>query len=119
MTLARMREFLSTARYSRFFENIPHIISMLTKVPPKKFANEQKDQLNQIFLDVQKPYEKHKGKRKNFLSYSYITYKLCELLGYTEFLPLLRLLDHKNLLSADDIWKKVCAECRYQFIPTT
>ena len=108
VTLSRMREFLSSTGYSSFFENIPNIISILTHAPSHRFSSIQKEQLNAIFLSVQGPYEKHKGRRKNFLSYAYITYKLCELLNYNEFLPLLRLLDHRNLLSADCIWRKIC-----------
>ena len=135
-----MRDFLGATGYSSFFENVPNIISILTQVPSHRFTVEQKEQLNAIFLNVQAPYEKHKGRRKNFLSYayvllltdtcvfvtsltdrtptnpSYITYKMCELLSYTEFLPLLRLLDHRNLLSADAIWRKICKELKYEFI---
>jgi hypothetical protein len=75
--------------------------------------------LTQIFKEIQHPFEKHKGTRKNFLSYSYTTYKSCELLGYNEFLPLLPLLKApQNLLKADAIWKKICEECKYEFIPT-
>lgn len=119
MTLTRMREYLGRKGYSGFFENVPQIISRLTMVPPKRFTVEQKELLNHLFLKLQAPFEAIKGKRKNFLSYSYVSYKLCELLKYNEFLPLLRLLDHRNLLSADEIWRKVCAHCGFEFIPTT
>lgn len=67
-----MREFLGASGYSSFFENVPNIISILTQVPSHRFTAEQKEQLNTIFLNVQLPYEKHKGRRKNFLSYAYV-----------------------------------------------
>lgn len=118
MTYMRVREFLKATRYSGFFENIPKIIGILTGIPPNVFTKKQKEQLNTIFHEVQKPFKKNKGKRKNFPSYAYITYKFCELMGYNEFLPLLHLLAPKNLMVADSIWEHICSECKYQYIPT-
>lgn len=118
VTYNRVRTFLQTAGYSKMFAHIPQIISILTQRAPPRFTEEQKEVMVNIFLEVQEPYERHKGDRSNFVAYGYVTYKICELLGLYEFLPLLSKLDEKNLLKADRIWKMVCKDLRYRFIPT-
>jgi len=118
VTYNRVRSFLQTSGYSGMFAHIPQIISILTNRPPPRFTEEQREIMINIFLEVQEPYELHKGSRSNFVAYGYVTYKICELLGLREFLPLLSKLDEKNLLKADRIWKLVCRDLRYQFIPT-
>lgn len=120
VTYNLIREFLQKTGYSHCFGNIPQIISILTQRPPKRFSEEQKRKLTQIFKEIQEPFERHKGNRKNFLSYSFTTYKSCELLGLEDFLPYLPLLKApQNLLVADSIWKNICKDLGYQFIPTT
>ncbi len=119
MTYTRVRDFLQKIGYAHFFENITQIIGILTKRSTLRFNAEQKAKLTQIFKEIQEPFEKHKGKRRNFLSYAFTTYKSCELLGYTEFLPMLPLLKApQNLLKADAIWRKICEECEYEFVQT-
>jgi hypothetical protein len=119
LTYQVVRGFLGSSGYSGRFENIPKIIGLLTGISPKAFAVNQKQQLYDIFEEIQEPFQLYKGKRKNLLSYSYITYKFCELLGYTQFLPLLQLLATRNLMEADSIWEKICCDLKYQYIPTT
>ena len=104
--------------YSRFYENIVKIISCLTKKNPLIFTEQQKNELISRFYEIQPAYDKVKAARKNFPSYSYIMFKLCELLGYDEFLKYLPLLAPENLLRVDSIWKKICQLCKYQYIPT-
>ena len=73
-----------------------------------------------MFKDIQKPFDEHcPTERKNFLSYSFVLFKMCELLGedeYLQFFPLLK--SKEKLYSQDVIWKKICATLRWEFIPT-
>lgn len=119
LTYQVVRGFLGSSGYSIRFENIPKIIGILTGVSPRSFSVHQKQRLYDIFAEIQEPFQRFKGNRKNLISYSYITYKFCELFGYREFLPLLQLLATRNLMEADNIWEKVCCELRYKYIPTT
>jgi hypothetical protein len=68
----------------------------------------------------QLPFDKHcPTERKNFLSYSYVLYKFCELLSEDEYLPLFPLLKSKEkLFQQDCIWRQICKELRWEFIPT-
>ena len=57
--------------------------------------------------------------RKNFLSYSYVLFKFCELLGEDEYLQYFPLLKSKEKLYQQDlIWKKICTDLLWEFIPT-
>lgn len=115
----RVRGFLRELGYSHLFKNIVKIIGILTNRLPTQFTDEQRETLINRFHRIQEPFEKYKGDRKNFLSYSYITFKFCEMLGYDEFLenlPLLKAPQHQ--IAADRVWKKICKDCGYTFIPT-
>ena len=61
---------------------------------------------------------KHKpNDRKNFLSYSFVLHKFCELLEFDHLLecfPLHKQLD--ILMDNDDIWKKICTDLNWDFI---
>jgi hypothetical protein len=53
------------------------------------------------------------------LSYAYIVYKSCELLGIKHALPWLPLFkDPRNCRRADTVWKMICEELGLEFIET-
>ena len=83
-------------------------------------SQELEARLRLMFYNIQKPFEKHRPEdRKNFLSYSYVLYKFCELLGEDDFLPCFPLLKSKEkLYKQDEIWKSICAELRWGFYKT-
>lgn len=120
VTYTFVRSALQRTGFCQFFENTTQLISLLTKRQPRRFTDEEKTQLTRIFREIQGPFEKHKGKRKNFLSYSFTLFKLCELLGLREFLPYLPLLKAPaNLLAADALWEKICNDLNYEFVRTS
>ena len=119
ITYRRMRQFLSDSNFSMRFENTIKIMSIITERTPVRLTSQQRSELTRLFKQIQEPFMRHRGRRKNFLSYSYTMYKLCELLGYNELLPYLPLLKAPgNLLKADKLWKKICEDCNFEFVPT-
>ena len=57
--------------------------------------------------------------RVNFLNYYYVLYKLCELLNENTFLPFFPMLkDPIKRIEQDTIWKKICSELHWEFVPT-
>ena len=78
------------------------------------------EKLCNLFMDIQKPYAKHcPDDRVNFLNYYYVLYKMCELLDETKFLPFFPMLkDPVKRIEQDEIWKKICKELNWEFIPT-
>ena len=78
------------------------------------------DKLCSLFMDIQRPYAKHcPESRVNFLNYYYVLYKMCELLEEKQFLPYFPMLKDKvKRIEQDEIWKKICHELDWEFIPT-
>jgi hypothetical protein len=120
ITHSRVREFLKKLKLNKYYEHAPYICSTLNGVTPPRMSRELEDKLRVMFHHIQKPFEKHcPSDRKNFLSYSYILYKFCELLSEDEFLVCFPLLKSKEkLYKQDQIWKKITDELKWEYIPT-
>ena len=115
-----VRSLLKKLRLNKYYEHSPHIVSFLSGKKPPKMSNELEEKLRLMFFKIQRPFENNCPEdRKNFLSYSYILYKFCELLSEDSFLPCFPLLKSKEkLYKQDQIWKKICEELQWEFIPT-
>ena len=87
---------------------------------PPKMPQVLEERLRIMFKEIQEPFDKHcPEERKNFLSYSYVLYKFCELLGEDDFLQCFPLLKSKDKLYQQDlIWKLICKELKWEYIPT-
>ena len=119
ITYSETREILRKLGYYKYYEHIPFILSKFG-IPPPLFPVELQETLFNLFIEIQHPYSKHcPPDRLNFLNYYYTAYKLCELLGEDKFLPCFPMLkdaDKRN--EQDAIWKKICEELEWEFIPT-
>ena len=120
LTNEKTKEILKNLGYNKYYEHIPFIKDKLGIKPPV-MSNELENLLCNLFIEIQKPYSKYcPPDRVNFLNYYYTIYKLCELLGHHEFLqyfPMLK--DREKRIEQDLIWKKICNELNWKFIPTT
>ena len=116
----KMRKILKKIRLNKYYEHIPHIINKLNGLPPPKLSRDTERQLRKMFREIQEPFAIHKPKgRKNFISYSYILHKFCELLELDEFLPCFPLLkSHDKLSQQDKVWKKICNHLNWEFYPS-
>jgi len=81
-------------------------------------SREVEERLRFMFKEIQSSFIKHCPKnRSNFLSYSYVLYKFCELLELDSYLQCFPLLKNRDkLYNQDKIWEKICADLRWQFI---
>jgi len=81
---------------------------------------ELEQKLCNLFLEIQKPYAKYCPiDRVNFLNYYYVLYKLCELLREDKYLPYFYMLkDPEKRNEQDEIWKEICKDLHWEFIPT-
>ncbi len=120
ITHTKIKEILKKLGYNKYYEHIPYITTMVNGIKPPTMPQELEDRLRLMFYNIQGPFDKYCPKdRTNFLSYSYVLYKFCELLGEDEYLPCFPLLKSKEKLHKhDQIWKKITHELRWQFIPT-
>eukprot|EP00741_Cyanophora_paradoxa_P001497 tig00000492_g1449.t1 len=113
-----IRATLKKLKLSKLYEHVGIIYSRLTGTPPPRLSKEQEDRIKQMFSDIQEPFERAcPSKRKNFLSYSFVLHKICELLGLDDFLPYFPLLKSREKLHQQDgIWRLICADLGWEFI---
>lgn len=115
----KMREILRKLGLNKYFEHIQYINSIFGIKPP--IMNEElHETLCVLFIEIQKPWAVHcPANRTNFFNYTYTLYQLCVLLDQTQYLPYIPLLkDRTKQLEQDMIWKKVCDDLDWEFIPT-
>jgi hypothetical protein len=119
-TLARqkVREILKKLKYNKYYEHVPHIINRLNGQNAPVMSREVEEKLRYMFKEIQPSFQKNCPKdRSNFLSYSYVLYKFCELLDLDEYLPSFPLLKNRDKLYIQDkIWEKICEDLSWQFI---
>ena len=119
ITNAKTKEILKNLSYNKYYEHIPFIKDKLVIKPPV-MSPELEETLCNLFIELQRPYSKYcPDDRVNFLNYYYTAYKLCELLGerqYLEHFPMLK--DPEKRMEQDDIWKKICMDLDWEYIPT-
>lgn len=109
---AKIRDILKTMRLRKYYDNVPQIRFMITGIMPPQMTPYQEERCRLRFLVIQQPFKKHRPKdRKNFLSYPFVLYKICEIENWVEFLPCFRLPkgDDKRK-QQDEIWEKICNE---------
>jgi hypothetical protein len=115
----KTKDILRKLGYNKYYEHIPYINDKLG-IPPPIMKPELEETLCNLFIEIQTPYAKFcPDHRVNFLNYYYTAYKLCELLGenqYLEHFPMLK--DPEKRMEQDVIWKKICIELDWEFIPT-
>jgi hypothetical protein len=115
----KMREILRKLGLNKYFEHIQYINSIFGIKPP--IMNEElHETLCVLFIEIQKPWAIHcPPNRTNFFNYTYTLYQLCVLLGQSQYLPYIPLLkDRTKQLEQDMIWKKVCQDLDWEFLPT-
>ena len=120
ITHAKIRALLKKLRLNKYYEHVPYITNILNGIKPPNMPQDLEEYLRIMFKDIQRPFDDNcPTERKNFLSYSYVLYKFCELLGEDEYLQYFPLLKSKEKLYQQDvIWKKICRDLRWEFIPT-
>ena len=120
ITRTKVRAALKALRLRRYYENISSILCQLTGVKPRRLLKHEENQLKNMFLVIQKPFERHCPKdRSNFLSYSYILFKFCELTGLDWMLGYFKLLKGNDKLhKQDETFRKICEDLNWQFIPS-
>jgi hypothetical protein len=114
----KMKSILKKLGYNDYYEHIHYIINKLSNLPPPKITRDMEKIFIKMFTKIEGPWDIYKqAGRKNFLSYSYVLYKFCELLELDHLLdcfPLHKQLD--ILMENDVIWKKICNDLNWDFI---
>jgi hypothetical protein len=118
ITSIQLRKILKKLNYNKYYENIPHIINVLNGKKAPSLTRNEEEHLRSLFKEIQIPFSNNCPEdRKNFLSYSYVLHKFCELLEYDYLLthfPLLK--SREKLIQQDKIWKLICRDLNWEFI---
>jgi len=115
----KMREILRNLGLNKYFEHIQYINSIFGIKPPI-MSEELYETICVLFIEIQRPWAKHcPPERSNFFNYTYTLYQLCVLLDQSQYLPFIPMMkDRDKQLEQDMIWKKVCEDLDWEFIPT-
>lgn len=116
----KIRTYLKKNGLNKYYEHAYLIIDWLNGRSPPKIDEILKEELFNMFREVQEPYDRYRPKeRTNFFNYRWLLRKFFELLERDEFLPYCPPLksDEKNE-KQDQIWKKICEDLKWEFIPT-
>lgn len=124
LTRKRVKDYLQKYThlgYNKYYENINQIIYHLNGMQPLRMPPEVEEQLCNMFQKIQVPFELFCPRdRANFLSYSYVIHKFCQLLHYPEYLPYFTLLKSKEKLhQQDQLWKKICKNLGWNYYPSS
>jgi predicted nucleic acid-binding Zn-ribbon protein len=115
---SKVREILKKLKYNKYYEHVPHIMNRLNGQTAPVMSREIEEKLRYMFKEIQPSFQKNCPKeRSNFLSYSYVLYKFCELLELDEYLSSFPLLKNRDKLYVQDkIWKLICQDLSWEFI---
>ena len=115
-----LKDALKTLKFNKFYEHIPHIINMITGKQTPFLTRKNEEQLRIMFKDIQTPFQNNcPSDRKNFLSYNYVLHKFCQLLELDHLLIHFSLLkSREKLREQDKIWKNICKDLKWEYIPS-
>lgn len=113
----KIREILKKLELNKYYEHIPHIINHINGIPPPNITKSQEETLRVMFKEIQIPFMKYcPSNRQNFLSYTYVLHKFCELLELDHLLPCFPLLKSREKLQEQDaIWDKICNDLGWKY----
>jgi hypothetical protein len=120
LTPKKLRSILKKLKLNRYYEHLIHLVNKLTGINIPHFDPDVEERLRIMFKMVQPAFLKHAPKnRKNFLSYNYTLRKCIQLLERDEYLHLFPALkSREKTFEQDKIWKKICEELNWEFIPS-
>lgn len=113
-----MKTILKKIKYNIYYEHVSYIINKLNNLPPPKITRDMEKIFSSMFIKIQDPWELYKQpNRKNFLSYSYVLHKFCELLELDHLLECFTLhKDPDKIMENDNIWEKICKYLKWEYL---
>jgi len=120
LTVDKVRDVLKKLDLTKYYEHCHYITNRITGKPAPVITGELEEKVRNMFKEIQGPWMKYcPSDRSNFFSYPYIFFKFFQLLDKDEYLPHCRLLKSREKLQEhDEVWKQICRDLRWQYIPT-
>lgn len=113
ITPAQIKKVLKDLRLTKWNEHKNLICNKISGNPPPFLSSEEERMLQEMFEELQAPFQKYKPKkRKNFLSYGYTLNKLLRILGFPRRVwgQFTLLIGRQHLQMHDETWKKMMKE---------
>ncbi len=119
-TAIDVKKAMRKLKMTKYIENFYYILFAVTGRQPPYIKREIEDKIVRMFKMIDRVYLKiEKDKRRSFLNYYYILFKLLELMGQIELFPQVPLLRTRlRLRQHDFIWKKICDELEWTWKQT-
>lgn len=120
LTVEKVRDILKKLDLTKYYEHCHYITNRITGKPAPVITGDLEEKVRNMFKEIQGPWMKYcPSDRSNFFSYPYIFYKFFQLLDKDEYLPYCRLLKSREKLQEhDEVWKQICVDLKWQYIPT-
>jgi hypothetical protein len=120
VTVHKVRDILKKLKLRKYYEHVQLITCKITGREPPRMTPEMEEKIKVCFLAASSSFQRHcPPDRKNMISYQLVLLKLCELLGYHEFVPYFMLLKCREKLSRMCVlWKKICEDLDWTYIPS-
>lgn len=120
LTREDIRSILRKIGHDDYYDHAFLILSRLTGKRTPPLPPHVVESLSNLFNEAQSLWFVHKPEhRSNFIGYNYVFYKLFELLeldDFKQYCPLLKTRD--KLVEYDVVWRKICNDLEWEFVPT-
>lgn len=120
LKIKQIKDILNTLSLATYYEHVVHIISKLSGLPPPMVDRATEEKLRTMFKMIQIPFENNRPEERiNFLSYSFVLHKFCQLLDLDDYVKCFPLLKSRDKLRQQDIiWKGICKDLHWEYIPS-
>lgn len=114
-----MKHILRYLKLEKYYNHTYNIIRRITGFALITLSQSHYDTLFKMFTKIQRPFQSHAPNRANMISYMYIIKKFCEILEWKEISSCLPHLKSRwKVVQQDNIWRKICKDVGFQFIPS-
>ena len=112
VTAIDVKKAIRKLKLTKYMENFYYILFTMTGKQPPYIKREIEDKIVRMFKMIDRVWcTVERDRRRSFLNYYYILFKLLELMDQSELLPQVPLLRTRlRLRQHDFLWKKVCDE---------
>jgi len=120
LTSDHVRQFLKRIGQPKYYESSRYIVNTIRGRNEYDIPRDVEEKLIRMFVKIQTSFERLGVKgRTNFLRYTYVIYKMLEILGETEYMKLFPLLKSSAKIAQHDvIWRSICNDVGWEFKPT-
>lgn len=115
-----VRNALRELGLQRYYNNTVSIMCAIRGKPLFNLNRAHERELVDMFVSLQSVFGGLENKRVNMLSYPFVIKKLCEIKGWTSMAKVIPTLkSNTRIIAQDELWRTICIQCKWKFIPTS